>query len=715
MASGSRPDAAQEISEDDDATVDLVSQPSEADTLYDEALGDAVEVAAASELEGEVTRFDREVFGEDVDVFGGEDDEAPSEHPPPFDLAADLKLQAGLLESDEVPAPVDGGCAAVISQIHLCWIDIPLAVREVLSENHLDPTAYLTVGNVIECKEDLPEFMSQLSASIPNLDITEATAPVYTYVKMCQLLRKMPGKETIKVPPAVERSLQLVEHGKRARLAEASSSAGPSVAQLTVLNRNRRRRPRTKRAAAMAREDTADGRKRVEEAERDRWVTLLITLLLAAGFPAIKDLLQQPKGEELLRHAAGRSRAKTIRQYVRYWIKLSRWLAISYVGVTMPLAHHIMFYLAALFEAGCARTVPRLVIASVRFIEEKGGVPPHARTSASPLLLQMAEDLTMRLSAGAPPTKKAPMLSLMVICSLEVLVCDLSAPVYWRFFSFAMLLGVWASMRMDDLQGLLPSTFVMLSRGLEALVTRTKVSGPGRRVRWLTVFISADAWIIKPWLRAGYDVATNICWAERDYLIPAPNREYDGFDSRPASAVELSALFFRVLGMLAPVRWNSLFGCFQGSGPPLLTDETLRFWSGHSLRNWLASASAVLGAAPDPRDFCGRWAADASDEYTRTAREYVHQLHELVATRLKRGDRRYTEELLNLQIRTHLTNLRVSESAIDLQLERLDVWLVIPNSHAEVPPESAADRVSGEVNSPPHLSPSNPKILGPRL
>eukprot|EP00974_Lingulodinium_polyedra_P038625 3701058-Lingulodinium_polyedra.AAC.1 len=48
---------------------------------------------------------------------------------------------------------------------------------------------------------------------------------------------------------------------------------------------------------------------------------------------------------------------------------------------------------------------------------------------------------------------------------------------------------------------------VMSERGLQGLLDRTKTSGPGRRVRWLPIFVSKLAYYAVPgWLEAGYEL-----------------------------------------------------------------------------------------------------------------------------------------------------------------------------------------------------------------
>ena len=64
------------------------------------------------------------------------------------------------------------------------------------------------------------------------------------------------------------------------------------------------------------------------------------------------------------------------------------------------------------------------------------------------------------------------------------------------------------SLRFDDTLGVNPELMALHDGlGLTALLGRTKVSGPGRKIGWLNVFVSADCWVSEQgWLRHGWDI-----------------------------------------------------------------------------------------------------------------------------------------------------------------------------------------------------------------
>ncbi len=73
--------------------------------------------------------------------------------------------------------------------------------------------------------------------------------------------------------------------------------------------------------------------------------------------------------------------------------------------------------------------------------------------------------------------------------SLELFVCDLSEPAYLRGFAWLRLFKLYALLRQDDCQGLMPDSVRDNGSHVEAKLSRTKTSGPGIHVGWLPVVV----------------------------------------------------------------------------------------------------------------------------------------------------------------------------------------------------------------------------------
>ena len=77
--------------------------------------------------------------------------------------------------------------------------------------------------------------------------------------------------------------------------------------------------------------------------------------------------------------------------------------------------------------------------------------------------------------------------------ALEFLVENKTTAFVLRSYAWVLLVRVWGALRTDDCRGLLPDTIRVTEGGLEARLDRSKTSGPGRKVRWVPVFLSRDA------------------------------------------------------------------------------------------------------------------------------------------------------------------------------------------------------------------------------
>ena len=142
-----------------------------------------------------------------------------------------------------------------------------------------------------------------------------------------------------------------------------------------------------------------------------------------------------------------------------------------------------MNYIEELAQEPCAKTRLQAVLSSVIFFERVGGVRPESAISSEVLVRNLVSVRTAELEAGAPPTKQAPALALIIVMALESVVVDEGQKKFIRAFAWTRLLKLWTSSRANDLQGILPEHMVMTSQGLRGVFDRTKTSGAGKRIR----------------------------------------------------------------------------------------------------------------------------------------------------------------------------------------------------------------------------------------
>ena len=118
-----------------------------------------------------------------------------------------------------------------------------------------------------------------------------------------------------------------------------------------------------------------------------------------------------------------------------------------------------------------------LTQSAVALVEKAGGVRMEERLSLSKVVLITVDTRSAELEQGAPGTRRAPAVPLIMIASLELAVMDEQLPRYWRAFAWTRLFKVWTSSRTDDLLGVLPGSMHLGTRGLRGVFDRTKTSG----------------------------------------------------------------------------------------------------------------------------------------------------------------------------------------------------------------------------------------------
>ena len=167
----------------------------------------------------------------------------------------------------------------------------------------------------------------------------------------------------------------------------------------------------------------------------------------------------------------------------------------------------------------------RCILRNSQLLGKRSWNPTEERFSKHVAVQRSLAQITCQLESGAPPTRKARPQPLLLIIALELWVMKEDAPRYSRGFAWAKLLKFWSSSRNDDLAGLAPSSLQLIGRGLSGALKRIKTSGPGKKCKWLPIFVDFDASFTgAPWLSTGFEL-----WQEkgmnfdRDYFVPLPS------------------------------------------------------------------------------------------------------------------------------------------------------------------------------------------------
>ena len=391
---------------------------------------------------------------------------------------------------------------------------------------------------------------------------------------------------------------------------------------------------RTTRQRAIAAADGATARADAETAEHRKWADAVAGIIIDAALPAATDASVLRDPQRALRRACGSRRAATLRMRVRHWVRFRTWV-VAVTGRSWPSHPSLIIeYLEELADdITCSVSLPSQLLTALNFFEKVGGVPVASRMGSAPLVTGTVAAITAQLQVSQPPPRKAPPFFISVIIALEHFVVS-GAPVFHRAIAWIRLIKVWSSMRSDDVTGIDINTLVLDSEGFSATLSRTKVSGPGRAVRWLPIFVSLNAFLADAdWLKTGFLLWTSPAFGfERDYFVPGPSADFQSVVKRMANASEMAAYGYSVLASLrcSP----DVHGC----DAPLLEHGAHAFWTGHSERAWLPSAAAYMGYARADIDLLGRWLSGScggSAGYIRSTRQVISGIQTAIAARAK--------------------------------------------------------------------------------
>ena len=333
-----------------------------------------------------------------------------------------------------------------------------------------------------------------ISHSAPSSELTHFTLLYYTLVQDGALplghLREFMSLET----PARRAANRLQTHAASIsdsmastalsalrRESEHRQSLVKSIADQMVNAADMRpKRFRTKWQRAVY--DGPTARKDAEASERDRWIQLLANLLRSTDTPMGKLIRENPSNIQLL---GGGRRAGTLRSRVRPVQKFLGWLIASH-GISFPVHwRHLTEYLQVRYSEPCVRGSLKLVHSSYIFLQEVAGIEDKLTDSA--MYVVALKELMSQASPGKPP-RQAPRFPTILLAAFEDMVLAGDKPVFLRVLSWWLLVQSWGTLRFDDHRGLLPRDFIVSATGLQARLTRSKVSGSDKHLNFRTVY-----------------------------------------------------------------------------------------------------------------------------------------------------------------------------------------------------------------------------------
>jgi len=328
-------------------------------------------------------------------------------------------------------------------------------------------------------------------------------------------------------------------------------------------------------------------------------------------------------------------------------------------------------YMQARADEPCGLSVIEGVAAGFSFMESCCGFPRGGRLVDNPLYDAFVKELIASYSAaGAGPPKQAPRYPIAIVLALEREVMDQDAAVCYRCYAWWHLLAVWASLRFDDHRGLPPGSVNVTARGLEAVLERTKTTGPGKRVTALPLVVSHGAYLRRPgWLLVGWRLWQEAAPYVRDYFLVKPAAGLNATLPVELSYEQASRLSRAVLAGLPR----------EDDVMPTMGEPVVGLFTQHSARCWLASMAALLQVSEADLSYLGRWSPSTTKSYVRTATEVVMRAQETVATRLRRdfdraGAAIVGEQAAFLEMRRELIKRRFAEDDIADQMDAFQAW-----------------------------------------
>ncbi|CAE7632161.1 unnamed protein product [Symbiodinium sp. CCMP2592] len=386
--------------------------------------------------------------------------------------------------------------------------------------------------------------------------------------------------------------------------------------------------PALQRKRRLLRENTdATQRAKEEQLAKKKYALQLAEILKEAKLPLVLQLEGVDRPEEVWPRIFGTRRSKTLRNRLKAWEPFRTWLQCVHEVHWPTSVRQLIDYSNERFQSECGKTVLNSFQASLAVLEQVGKVAETQRLSSDTTWMAHLKSLTADLVGAQAPVQQAPMITVAMIISLELHISREDEPEYARAMAFVALLAVYGSMRMDDLQGMLPATMRLTAQGFKATLGRTKTTGADRRNKEVSVFIHRQAGLSGfDWLGEGFAL-----WKKytqpRDYLVMTARDDWKGPTKHFAKSEVVAGYVREIFKRLATPKFED--GAYRLNVQRYLLVEGARgFFTGHSPRNWLTSAAAVLGWSKDQRDFLGRWmiGGSGSADYTRTAREVVHRI-----------------------------------------------------------------------------------------
>ena len=373
-----------------------------------------------------------------------------------------------------------------------------------------------------------------------------------------------------------------------------------------------------------------DERQKRETNQKESWSRELYKELKQVDAPALLHLEHCVDQKHLHLALAGRTRPNTPKRYLKTWRAFKQWLVAVRGDRASPEVGDLVEYLFSRFDEPCGPTIPPLIVKAVVWFERIADLDRRERIGESQAVCSVRDYLVEMLSRDKPPTQRAPRYPVVMMEAFEHIVEDETLRVGFRLVAWIKLVKLWASLRWDDVQRIVPKELKYYGGRMTTVLRSSKTTGPTKRAQELPVCVSEHAYIANTlWLKTGFDLLKKFAPFERDYLLPKLNLEWSGFRRVMATYNDISSYSARLRRKLKR----------PGELEPVAHPILAPFWTEHSERATVPTGLALLGTQKDERDMLGRWKPDGSDTYVRMYNGIIARLQYRFAKAARQSDR----------------------------------------------------------------------------
>ena len=382
----------------------------------------------------------------------------------------------------------------------------------------------------------------------------------------------------------------------------------------------------------LQRTDARD-RKATDEADRTKWATISLNVLITAGWvPSVKDLGEAGWERMLLRLKKG-LRVRTLEARARSLERIFRWAKIANNGNWPESTELLEDYMSDLStrKGSGVSTFERARYAYL-YAEAAVGKDKKARIGDSASLKATIKELTLKVAGKSEgKIKQAPQLLSSILVRLEMFVLTDTNPTYLRAYAWLKLVTFWGALRGDDSTWMIPSSVTWSEKaGLKAALHQTKTTGPAKKTRTREIHISPNAFFAqKDWIPVGLDLWKGADMKRENFIV-LPSDDFQSFTHLSAIPADRAALTRQILHTAG----LSDAGSDEFKGMKAIVSY---FWTEHSLRATLVSMARALHVPKAITDRLGWWSvgAEASEGYIRSYRILISKVQEKVAKTIR--------------------------------------------------------------------------------